>query len=145
MPPLRTLMIAAALAASGLACAAQLDDPARFLDGGGTSEASCEIDVESDLLAVRCAGSVCHSAGEQKAAGLDLVSPGVAERVANVASASADCGGNMLVVPGDPSGSLLYQKVASEPPCGSRMPLAQDPLSDDDIGCLASWIQEMAP
>jgi hypothetical protein len=145
MPPLRTLMVAAALAASGLACAAPLDDPARFLDGGVESEGSCAIDVESDLLAVKCAGSVCHSAGDQKAAGLDLVSPGVAERVANVASESSACGGNMLVVPGDPSASLLYQKVASEPPCGSRMPLGQDPLSGDDIGCVASWIQEMAP
>lgn len=133
-----------ALAGGAVACAAPLDDPARFLDGGGDSVASCNADTEGDILAVRCAGSVCHSAGEQKAAGLDLVSPGVAERVANVASASAECGGSMLVVPGDPNGSLLYQKLGDAPPCGSQMPLAQEPLSDEDLDCVRSWIQEMS-
>jgi hypothetical protein len=138
--------LASSLAALAAACAAPLDDPARFLDGGVVSGASCEVDVENDVLAARCGGAVCHSAGDQKAAGLDLVTPGVAERVANIASASPECGGNMLVAPGDPSGSLLYRKVAEDqPPCGSRMPLAQDPLSDDDIACVQSWILEMAP
>lgn len=139
-------VLVSSLATGAFACAASLDDPARFLDGGTTSEASCDVDPETEILAVRCAGSVCHSAGDQKAAGLDLVSPGVADRVKNVASASAECGGDMLVAPGDPAGSLLYQKVSMEtPPCGSRMPLAQDPLSDEEIGCVASWIQEMSP
>ena len=134
----------AALAGGPFACAAPLDDPGRFLDGGATSSTSCEVNVESDILAVRCAGSVCHSAGEQKAAGLDLVSPGVADRVKNVASASAECGGTMLVVPGDPGTSLLYQKVGDDPPCGSRMPLAQDALSEEELECVRSWIQEMS-
>ncbi len=142
---LRTIAVSA-LAAGTLSCAASLEDPGRFLDGGTVSEASCEVDPEGDILAVRCAGSVCHSAGEQKAAGLDLVSPGVSDRVRNIASASAECGGSMLVVPGDPTGSLLYEKVSmDQPPCGSRMPLAQDPLSEEEIGCVASWIQEMSP
>lgn len=142
---LRSVLVSS-LAAGAFACAAPLDDPARFLDGGATTQASCEVDPETDILAVRCAGSVCHSAGDQKAAGLDLVSPGVADRVANIASASAECGGSMIVVPGDPGGSLLYEKVSmDQPPCGSRMPLAQDPLSEEEIGCLASWIQEMSP
>ena len=132
------------LAGSAFACAAPLDDPARFLDGGTPSTASCGVDVEADILAARCGGSVCHSAAEQKAAGLDLVSPDVAARVANVASASADCGGSMLVVPGDPGGSLLYQKLGDAPPCGSQMPLAAEPLSDDDMECVRGWIQEMS-
>jgi hypothetical protein len=142
---LRPVFLFFALAGSAVACAAPLDDPARFLDGGTASTASCEVDVESEILATRCAGSVCHSATEQKAAGLDLVSPGVAERVANIASASEECGGSMLVVPGDPGGSLLYQKLGEAPPCGSRMPLAQEPLSEDETDCVRGWIQEMAP
>ena len=142
---LRLVLVSSLAAAAASACAAPLDDPARFLDGGAISEASCEVDPESEILAVRCAGSVCHSATDQKAAGLDLVSPGVADRVRNVASPSAECGGSMLVVPGDPGGSLLYQKLGETPPCGSRMPLAQDPLSEEEIGCVASWIQEMSP
>ena len=133
-----------ALSGGALACAAPLDDPARFLDGGAIPATSCDVDVESEILATRCAGSVCHSAGEQRAAGLDLVTPGLPERVKNVASASAECGGSMLVVPGDPGGSLLYQKIGEAPPCGSRMPLAQEPLSADDTECVRSWIQEMA-
>jgi hypothetical protein len=139
-------VLVCSLAASSLSCAASLDDPARFLDGGAVSQASCDVDPEADILAVKCAGSVCHSATDEKAAGLDLVSPGVADRVKNIASASAGCGGSMLVAPGDPGGSLLYKKVSmDQPPCGSRMPLAQDPLSEEDIGCVASWIQEMSP
>jgi hypothetical protein len=142
---LRTILVSS-LAVGAVSCAASLEDPARFLDGGTVGEESCDVDPEGDILAVKCAGSVCHSATDQKAAGLDLVSPGVADRVKNVASASAECGGSMLVVPGDPGGSLLYEKVSMEqPPCGSRMPLAQDPLSQEDIGCVASWIQEMSP
>jgi len=142
---LRTILVSS-LAGGAFACAAPLDDPARFLDGGSTSQAYCEVDPEADILAVKCAGSVCHSATDQKAAGLDLVSPGVADRVRNIASASAECGGSMLVVPGDPTASLLFKKVSMDtPPCGSRMPLAQEPLSEEDIGCVASWIQEMSP
>ncbi|HEU5060941.1 MAG TPA: hypothetical protein VFU21_30630 [Kofleriaceae bacterium] len=133
-----------ALAGGAFGCAAPLDDPGRFLDGGTSGTASCAGDVETDIFAARCGGSVCHSAEEQRAAGLDLVTPGVAERVANVASASAECGGSMLVVPGDPGASLLYQKLGDSPPCGSRMPLAQEPLSDEDTECVQSWIQEMA-
>ena len=134
----------ASLVGGALACAAPLDDPGRFLDGGTTAAQSCDVDVESEILAVRCAGSVCHSAGDQRAAGLDLVTPGVPDRVKNIASASAECGGSMLVVPGDPGGSLLYQKLGEAPPCGSRMPLAQEALSADETECVRSWIQEMA-
>lgn len=135
------LCLLVALAAPG--CAAPLDDPARFLDGGLASEVSCDMDVESEILATRCAGSVCHSAGEQRAAGLDLVSDGVAGRIANVASTSSGCGGNLLAVPGDPGASLMVQKIGESPPCGSRMPLAQEPLSDEEIDCVSGWIQEM--
>jgi hypothetical protein len=130
-----------ALLATG--CAAELEDPARFLDGGIISEVTCEVDVEADILAARCGGSVCHSAEEGRAAGLDLVTPGVAARVSGVASASNDCNGAMLAVPGDPATSLMYTKVSASPPCGSRMPLAQDPLSDEEIGCIATWIRGM--
>lgn len=137
-------IVLAALAGGAFACAAPLDDPARFLDGGTTAAETCDVDVEADILAVRCAGSVCHSAGDQRAAGLDLVTPGVADRVKNVASASAECGGSMLVVPGDPGNSLMYQKLTDAPPCGSRMPLAQEALSTEETDCVRSWIQEMA-
>jgi hypothetical protein len=132
---------ATVLAISLVGCAAELEDPARFLNGGHTSELSCEVDVE-DILAVHCGSSVCHSA-EAVAADPDLVTPGIAERVRGMSSTSPGCGGRVLAVPGDPDGSLLYQKVASDPPCGSRMPLAQDPLSDADIACIGAWIQKM--
>jgi hypothetical protein len=141
------------LAALGLAatvttaaCAARLDDPARFVDGGGgVGEATCKegTDVEADILAVRCGGSVCHSPGATMAANLDLVSAGVTSRLAGVQSATVQCGGRLLVTPGDPAGSLLFLKVGDEPPCGSRMPLAQDPLDADDIACVRDWIGEM--
>ena len=56
-------------------------------------------------------------------------------------SASAKCGGGRsLVVPGDPSGSLLYQKLGTAPPCGDRMPQGGSPLTDAQLEMVRSWI-----
>lgn len=50
-----------------------------------------------------------------------------------------------LVVPGDSSASLLYQKIASSsPPVGSRMPLFRSALSDEHIGLVRDWIDQGA-
>lgn len=48
------------------------------------------------------------------------------------------------IVPGDPDGSYLMQKLR-DPPVGGRMPLLRDPLSDAELETIATWIREGAP
>jgi hypothetical protein len=122
------------------ACAAPLEDPERFTGeatAGGCPEG---VNVETDVLAVRCAGAACHSASEMPGGGLDLLSDGAVERVAGVESPS--CAGEVLAIPGDPDGSLIVRKLADDPPCGARMPLV-GALDGDEEACLREWIETM--
>jgi len=137
---LRIKAVAGSLALACLAaCAAQLEDPERFIIAG---ECPDGVDVEADVLAVRCAGVVCHSPGDAPPGGVDLVSPGVAERVVGVDSPG--CDGEVLVVPGDPDASLLVRKLGSDPPCGSRMPLTGQ-LGPGEETCIRDWIETITP
>lgn len=55
-------------------------------------------------------------------------------------SASSRCMTQTLVTPGAPDQSLLLQKLSATPPCGSRMPLGGNALSDMQIATVRSWI-----
>ena len=55
-------------------------------------------------------------------------------------STGARCAGRTLVVAGQPDASLLYQKLFETSPCGSRMPLGGDLLSDAQREMVRSWI-----
>lgn len=94
------------------------------------------------LFEDRCGGSICHGAGESTAAGLDLTSPGVEDRVSGAPGAS--CMG-LLADPAAPEASLLYQKVLEAPTCGARMPLNGEPLTEDELGCMRDWISGLLP
>jgi hypothetical protein len=106
-----------------------------------TAPDDLECDIPS-LFEVRCGGAVCHSAGLSTAAGLDLTSPGVEERI--VGQPGQSCAGT-LAEPADPEGSLLYLKVLDMPSCGARMPLSGTPLSEDEVTCLRDWISGLLP
>ena len=56
------------------------------------------------------------------------------------ASTSLHCKGRSIVVPGDPDTSLFFLKLSPNAPCGSRMPLGGDLLSDDAREMVRSWI-----
>ena len=43
-------------------------------------------------------------------------------------------------MPDEPEASLLYAKLAPNPPCGSQMPLAALQLSDAEAACVSEWI-----
>jgi hypothetical protein len=99
----------------------------------------CDIPV---LFEERCGGSVCHSNGDSTAAGLDLTSPDVEERVSGAPGTA--CVG-ILADPADPEASLLYTKVSGTPTCGARMPLTGDPLTEDELTCMRDWISGLLP
>jgi hypothetical protein len=49
------------------------------------------------------------------------------------------------VVPGDPDGSYLIEKISSnQPRFGNRMPLGSVPLTEAQIGVIRRWIAEGA-
>jgi len=50
------------------------------------------------------------------------------------------CLGKQYVVPGNPDGSLLYEKLQPTPPCGARMPATGTFLKDDQIQTIHDWI-----
>ncbi|WP_437536510.1 c-type cytochrome domain-containing protein [Sorangium sp. So ce726] len=103
--------------------------------GGGAGCAEAQA-----LVMAKCATSGCHD-GQANPGGLDLTT-GWETRVAGQAST---CGGSAtVVVPGDPDGSLLYQKVTDDPPCNNKMPLGPA-LSADEMKCLYDYIAALPP
>lgn len=125
-------------AASGQADAASGEPDAQTPAGSCSDEAEIE-----ELFASRCAGGPCHS-GTGGGAGLDLVSPGLAERLVGEPSSQQACGDQILVVAGDPDASLLVDKLEPSPSCGSRMPRNQTPLTEEEITCVRDWIAGMS-
>jgi hypothetical protein len=94
------------------------------------------------LFEERCGGSICHSDGDSTAAGLDLTSPDVEERVSG--ALGTGCVG-ILADPANPESSLLYTKLLDAPTCGARMPLTGEPLSENEIACMRDWISGLLP
>jgi hypothetical protein len=88
----------------------------------------------------------CHGPG----ADLDLFADvSWTKLVQQPAPTSEACGG-VLVVPGDPGASYLYQKLTNPAPCsGSRMPLGEfgpaPSLPDCVTAIVRDWIAEGAP
>lgn len=99
-------------------------------DGGATP--TCDFQAE-----MRHCGA-CHSAGIH-AAGLDLLSEGVADRLIDVRSRS-QCGSGKLVDLHDPAASVLYVRISSDD-CGvSTIHRREESLQK----CVLSWIEALA-
>jgi hypothetical protein len=123
----------AGLALLAAGCPGRLRDKERFLTDAGASACG---DVVATVFVPKCGASICHG-GPAPQQELDLVSPGVAARVAGVTAKGCAA---TLADPDDPASSLLYTKLAPTPPCGAQMPLAQAPLSDEQAACILDWI-----
>lgn len=107
-------------------------------DSGGPSS-QCDV---PEIFQQKCGStSACHGPSSP-AAGLDLVSAGVEDRVGN--ARAQECRGT-LADPSNPTGSVLYQKVADLPTCGSRMPLNGESLDEAEIECIELWISGLLP
>jgi hypothetical protein len=95
-----------------------------------------EAYVVQQITGPSCAAAGCHDADEPKA-DLDLVSSGLAERLADRSSIHPLCRDRAIVVPGVPQASFLMDKVlGSHGPCGDPMP----ELSLEERRCLVTWI-----
>lgn len=107
---------------------------------------------DCDLQAVfahednRCTTQGCH--GVQHAAGLDLVSEGLGERLVGRPSATLACADRLLVDPIEPARSLLLTQLTPEgveAGCGVLMPVGgEDGVSDEHLECIAQWVEHFA-
>src|SRR3954468_24296166 len=134
------------LAAAWLACAA-------MACGGGSNASSTDngppgtfTEIYDKILATqtesRC--NFCHSMpASQVSNGMFHTGKDQAETYASIIdrmSTSQACSGRSVIVPGDPEQSLLFLKIAGQPPCGNRMPLGGKALSSEQIQLIRSWI-----
>ena len=112
--------------------------------GGDGADDACKPTTESvqrTIFQKRCASAGCHG-GSDPAGSLDLVAPGVEARV--VGKAASECGGQTLVVAGDPAASYLSHKVAdAKPACGGKMPQSGAPLTAAETACVDGWIRSL--
>lgn len=128
------------------ACAAALSGcpgvlPAEFVDGDGGVIPPRDAAM---VLAVTCGTAGCHDASPQAQGGLDLISPDVESRVVDVNAVGIGCESDVLVVPGDPDGSYLLDKVLDVPGiCGLPMPFV-GVIADSDVQILRQWIIDLA-
>jgi hypothetical protein len=92
------------------------------------------------LLAHECGSSGCHG-GVDPAGALRLRDSDIIQAL--VGAPSGTCDGWTLVVPGDPEGSLLWNKLYSTlPACGDPMPLSGR-LEAIQLACIRDWIESL--
>jgi hypothetical protein len=105
---------------------------------------ACPTDLDTyaaEVFAPTCGTGGCHGV-DAPIVDLDLVSPGIVERLAS--AESLVCPGERLLVRGDPAASLLYRKVAdATPTCGARMPVDGEPLTAPQLACLHAVIEAL--
>jgi hypothetical protein len=103
---------------------------------GGPAPCTAELASLRQQVFTSCLGGVCHGAGDPVGA-LDLESEGVEARLVGASAATCE---RTLVIPGDPGGSFLFEKIASpSPACGLPMPL-DGPLAPELVACVHDWI-----
>jgi hypothetical protein len=94
-------------------------------------------EIEAEVFAKSCAFSTCHK-GASPAGGVALDGP-TYDILVNKESVVVP--GNILVVPGDPAGSYLYQKLTqTKPTNGTQMPPTA-PLGAARTEMIEAWIE----
>lgn len=134
------LLLVAACALTG--CPGSIDDPGQFLSASsGTCPPS--FDVEQDLFARTCGTLGCHTGGPTlAAAGLDLTTAGVGDRLLN--QTSVECDGRPMIHPTDLGASYLLDKLGDDPACGETMPQGLPPLNGTERACLERYLADLA-
>ncbi len=140
------LMTIGALLMTGCPEGADLKDPNRFAEAG-----PCNA---KPIFESACAGSICHGpaeAGETLTGTVDLISPGVEQRLLNQRATYANVEEDPEACPTDSpelyidssdiERSLLLTKLTGGHACGARMPLGPFPLDASDINCIHEWTE----
>jgi hypothetical protein len=131
---LRLLLLALATATAS-ACDEKLSDIAGPTPGLEPTFSSLQREIITPIC------SVCHTnAGRVPAGGLILLPDVAYANLVNVPSRAKS--GAILVIPGDPDGSYLVQKLTGAAGIvGGRMPRTGAPLTEGQILIIKRWIQ----
>ena len=135
--------ITLALAACGGGSGEGLDQNGQPLSTGGAAPLAPTLaSIQVNVFSVSCAISGCHGGGTVQF-GLSL-DPGLsAGNLINVASPQDAT--LIRVIPGNPGGSFLIQKLEGTQTVGRRMPDFSPPLPQATIDVIRQWIQNGAP
>jgi hypothetical protein len=166
--PIPALVSLAAGLLAVTACGGKLEEPERFRDllssvdgGGGKPSEDAAVPPGKDAggggtggggddtappacvtmtFKAKCGTAGCHDS--KMLTGIDLVAPGVTERLVDQDSNSAGVCKDRVYIStgGDPS--LLLQKLTTTPPCGSPMPLVGT-LSASEKKCITDWVTSL--
>jgi hypothetical protein len=108
---------------------------------GGTTTVDFATQIQP-IFDRNCALSGCH-ASDTASAGLILDAGQSYANLVNVAS--SEVGPDKRVAPGNSAASYLIEKLTrAQPRAGSRMPLGSEPLPDNQIALIRTWIDEGA-
>lgn len=125
-----------------VACSSS-DDTSAGLFAPSVSGCTPTIDsIQKTVFVPRCATAGCHT-GPTPQGDLDLGAAGVDARLAG--ATATQCAGKTLVVPGNPSGSYLIEKLGAKPSCGASMPSGGPALDPSDVACISNWIAGIKP
>ena len=122
------------------------DEPADASSDGDVPVEGC--DMTAILRKNACSSGGCH--GEQPQGGVDLLSPGIEQRLVGVASTTGACAGRLLVDPAQPEESLILQLIdpvsfAKADHCGVMMPFgSRAGVSAGDLSCFQQWVGTMS-
>jgi hypothetical protein len=124
--------------------------------GGSGGSSATFTEIYSTILnptgGSGCVNQICHAAGfetQPAQGGLDMSTQTLAYmNLVNVKALGTLCApsGDIRVVPGNPSTSLMYLKVSeATPPCGVQMPdmmllSSLTPLTADQLQTISDWI-----
>ncbi len=114
-------------------------------DHGDPPPPDCDLQAVFAHEDNRCSSQGCH--GEQHVAGLDLLSEGLGERLVGRPSATAACGGRLLVDPEQPDRSLMLTQLTPEgvaDGCGVIMPVGSQGVSAEHLACIEQWVEHFA-
>ena len=135
-PWLIAVTLAAACSGSGQSPDAMPPPPDAYVP----TRTCTPAEVESDVFPITCTFGQCHG-GPSPIVGLDLESPGAMDLMSN--TPSANCPDRILLVPGDPTRSLLLEKLLPQPSCGGQMPSPGNPLPIEKVDCVRTAIESM--
>ncbi len=132
------------LGACGAGTGEGLDQNGRPLAAGGGPAplAPTLASIQANVFSVNCAIPGCHGGGTVQQ-GLRLDPGFSAGNLINVASPQDAT--LTRVIPGNPDGSLLIQKLEGTQTVGIRMPAFSPPLPQATIDVIRQWILNGAP
>ncbi len=113
-------------------------------DSDPTTDVSFALDLRPLMNRPRGeAGCSCHTPTNGRPSGIEL--GGLDLGSMHAFRQGGRTSGPAIVIPGNPCGSVVLQKLSDTPPFGARMPLDGDPyLAPEELQLVHDWIAEGA-